>query len=249
LAEIQSLARGLKILEAVAQARDGAAITDLAQQLGIDKGSASRLVQTLAQYGYAEKNPRTRRYHLGPKVVALSQALLSRMPLRNEAEPFLRRLVDETNECAHLGILAQGQVLYIHQAESPSVLRVNANVGTQAPLHCTALGKVLLAFGGAPIPQELPSYTPRTITDAKILQMHLQQTRQQGYAVDDEEYDYGVRCLAAPVYALDKVVGAIGISGPSNRMTLEQLPRLSTTVVEVAKVLSDRLSFRHSRSH
>ena len=98
MAEIQSLARGLKIMELLAADSEPVGITDLADELGIDKSSASRLVQTLANYGYAEQDPQTRRYRLGPQVVRLSRSLLTRMPLRDEAKPFLRQLVERTGE-------------------------------------------------------------------------------------------------------------------------------------------------------
>jgi DNA-binding IclR family transcriptional regulator len=244
LAEIQSLARGLKILELLA-ATDKVSITEVADQLNVDKASASRLMQTLANYGYAEKDLDTQRYRLGPKIVELSQSLLARMPFRDEAKPYLRELVAITNECAHLAIAAQGQVLYIDQVDSPATLRVNADIGHLAPLHCTALGKVLLAFGSVPLPTELTAHTPRTITNSEALQMHLEQVKRQGYAIDDEEYDYGVRCIAAPVYNLNgEMVAAMGISGPSNRMSLEIISTMAAKVTGVAQALSDHLSFK-----
>ena len=243
--EIQSLARGLIILEKLANAPDGLGITEMADEFGIDKGSISRLLQTLAHYGYAEKNPSTRRYLIGPQIVRLSRAALARMPLRDTAKPYLDQLVKLTGECAHLAILAQGQALYIDQAESPMALRVNSGVGTIAPLYCTALGKVLLAFANGPFPAELPGFTMRTITDPNLLRMHIEQVRTLGYAIDDEEYSYGVRCIAVPVYDFrDKCIAAIGISGPSNRVPLEDIPRMAQDVIETVKPLSARLSFK-----
>jgi len=125
---------------------------------------------------------------------------------------------------------------------------VTTGVGTLAPLHCTALGKSLLAFSTeAVFPSELQAFTPRTITDAETLRRHLEQVRQQGYAVDDEEYDFGVRCVAAPVFDYrGKAVGAIGISGPAGRMTLERVAEFATVVREVSRNLSDRLSFNRA---
>ena len=247
LDEIKSLARGLKLLDMLAQSDNGAGATELAEQLGVDKSSAFRLLQTLARYGYVEQDDDTRRYYLGPQVVALSRSILTRMPLRDQAKPFLRQLVERTGECAHLAIPAQGRALYIDQVESPATLSVNTGVGTLAPLHCTALGKALLAYGAEPIPHELRFYTPRTITDPAALRAHLEQTRRQGYAIDDEEYAPGVRCVAVPVWDYrGKVVGAIGISGPVGRMDQERLPDLAGIVLEVGKALSDRLSFKRA---
>jgi IclR family transcriptional regulator, KDG regulon repressor len=243
--EIQSLARGLAILEKLAEAPDGLSITELAEAFEVDKGNMSRLMQTLANYGFAEKDAATRRYVLGPQIVRLSRILLSRMPLRETAKPFLKRLVEVSGECAHLAILAQSQALYIDQAESSSTLRVTTGVGTLAPLYCTALGKVLLAFAHAQPPSEMHPYTLRTITDANMLQHHLEQVRGQGYAIDDEEFELGVRCIAVPVFDYrEKCVAAIGISGPSSRMTLDALPSLAKEVQEIGKALSARLSFK-----
>lgn len=246
MTEIQSLARGLTILEKLANAPEGLAITDLAKEFEVDKGSMSRLLQTLANYGFAEKDAVTRRYVLGPQIVRLSRALLTRMPLRETAKPFLNQLVDLTGECTHLAILTQGQAFYIDQVESPSALRVTTGVGTLAPLHCTALGKALLAFGdNTPVPENLASFTARTIVDQTSLKHHLEQVRSQGYAVDDEEYMHGVRCIAVPVYDFrDKCVAAIGISGPSNRISLESVPQMSKIVLDVGRALSARLSFK-----
>jgi DNA-binding IclR family transcriptional regulator len=115
------------------------------------------------------------------------------------------------------------------------------------PLHCTALGKILLAFGDTPIPSSLESHTPHTITDVKVLQHELEQIIRQGYAVDDEEFDSGIRCIAVP--AIDyrgKLAGALGISGPTTRMTPEKLPELAAIAVEIGKALSERLSFTRS---
>lgn len=247
MSEIQSLARGLKILNLLAVSDDPVSVTDLARELGIDKSSALRLVQTLVAYGYAERDPSSRRYRLGPQIVRVSRSSLTRMPLRDEAKPFLRRLVDKTGECAHLAVLAQAQALYIDQVESSASLRVTTGVGTLAPLYCTALGKCLLAFGnGTPLPEQLRAFTPRTITDHTRLQLHLEQTRQQGYALDDEEYDYGVRCIAAPVYDYrSRVIGAIGISGPVGRVGLDRIPHFAQIVMDAAQELSARMSDHH----
>lgn len=242
--EIQSLARGLKILDLLAEAGDGLSVTELAEALGVDKASASRLVATLTRYGYAEKDEVTRRFLLGPQVVSLSRSVLTRLPLREAAKPYLRQLMEATGECAHLAVPAQGKALYIDQVESPATLRVNAAVGTMNPLHCTALGKVLLAFGEVEMPASLEAFTPRTITDPETLRRHLEEVRRLGYAVDDEEFDPGVRCIAAPVFDFrGRAVGSIGISGPSSRVSQERLPGLAAIVLEIGKALSERMTF------
>jgi IclR family transcriptional regulator, KDG regulon repressor len=245
MTEMLTLARGLIILEKLSEAPDGLGITELAETFHVDKGNMSRVMQTLSNYGFAEKDERTRKYILGPQVVRLSRTVLTRMPLRETAKPFLQKLVDQTGECAHLAILTRGEALYIDQAESPSALRVTTGVGTLAPLHCTALGKILVAFSGAPLPEILQSYTMRTITDLPTLRYHIEQVKNQGYAMDDEEYNLGVRCIAVPVFDYrDRCVAAIGISGPTSRLPLETIANVVKIVQDVGQTLSSRLSFK-----
>ena len=245
MGEIQSLARGLKILQLMADATDGIGVTELADQLGVDKGTASRMIQTLKNYGFVEQAPDGRRYQLGPVLVQLSRSVINRMPLRDTAKPYLRTLVDITGECAHLAIYAQEKALYIDQVESEATLRVNAEIGQMAPLHCTALGKVLLAFGDHPLPEELEMRTAATIITPGKLEIELDKVRGQGYAIDNEEYDLGVRCIAVPVYDIrSKIVGAIGVSGPAARMSMDRIDKLAEQVIHVGRELSNRLKFK-----
>lgn len=244
--EIQSLARGLRILAILSDAKEDVGVTSVANALQIDKGSASLLLQTLANYGFAEKDLASRQYRLGPAVVQLSRSLLAKMPLRETAKPFLLQLVQRTGECAHLAIHSQGKVLYIDQVESPHTLRVNTEVGFTAPLHCTALGKVLLAWFAAEMPGELEGFTHKTIVDHEQLKSELEKTRRVGYSLDDEEFTPGVRCIAAPVMDFHgKVIGALGISGPSARVSLAQVPNIAQEVMQIAEALSERMSFNH----
>lgn len=237
--EIQSLARGLKILDLLAQSESGLSIGEVASALGVNKSSALRLLQTLTSHGVTEKDARTFKYSLGFHMVSLSRAVLNRIPLVEIARPYLKRLVDQTGECAHLGILFKDRVLYVDQVESPATLRVNAEVGQTAPLHCTALGKVILAFSGTPIPEKLPSFTKNTLTDPEILRKNLKKIQEQGYALDEEEFDPGVRCLAVPVFDFQKkLAGSIGISGPASRLTPSKIREVSSIILEAGHELS-----------
>lgn len=245
MSEIQSLARGLKILTLMADANEGIGVTDLADQLGVNKGTASRMIHTLKNYGFVERAQDGRRYQLGPVLVRLSRSVINRMPLRETAKPYLHQLVEATGECAHLAIYAQGQALYIDQVESEATLRVNADVGHMAPLHCTALGKVLLAFGDYPIPENLEIRTAATIITHKNLEAELNKVREQGYAVDDEEYDQGVRCIAVPIFEFhDRLAGAIGISGPAVRLNIDRIAREAARIMQISQELSNRLKFK-----
>ena len=170
------------------------------------------------------------------------------MPLREAARCYLLELVKITGGCAHLGVIFKNKVLYIDQVDSPATLRVNTEVGQTAPLHCTALGKVLLAFGSAEIPPQLDSFTVHTIIDFSDLAASLEKIRKQGYAEDHDEYNEGVRCLASPIFDFrEKVIGSLGISGPSSRLTLPRMRELSDVVTNTAQNLSDRMGFKNGK--
>lgn len=152
--------------------------------------------------------------------------------------------MERTGECAHQAILAQGKVLHIDQVESLATLRVNVQVGSMAPLHCTALGKILLAFSNVEFPTTLEPFTAKTITDPNVLRLHLEEVRQQGYALDNEEFDPDKCCIAVPVYDFrNNVIGAVGISGPAICITPARLPELTATVVEIGMEPFNRMAF------
>ncbi len=250
MAEIQSLARGLKILISLGQSLDGISITDLAAALQVDKGTASRLAQTLATYGFAEQDNETRRYHLGSTILALSRMVLASNSLRESAKPYLQECVRVSGECAHLGIPCKDGVLYIDQVESSLSLRVNTEIGHVGPLHATALGKVLLAFTDIHIPDPQKIFTKKTITNEKKLQIELARIRDQGFAFDFEEYNYGVNCIAVPIFDYrEKVIGAIGISGPATRLTPEKLHGFSNEMINIGRQLSDKMRFKREEKN
>jgi DNA-binding IclR family transcriptional regulator len=138
---IQSLARGLTILDRLAEAEDGLSITELAEHLQIDKSSASRLMTTLVTHEFAQQKAGSRKFILGKRLFQMSWLLLNRMPVREKAKPFLYRLVAETGECAHTAVYAEGRALVIDDVEAETSLRVVGGVGRMIHLHCTAVGK------------------------------------------------------------------------------------------------------------
>ncbi|MCC6615857.1 MAG: IclR family transcriptional regulator [Anaerolineae bacterium] len=241
---IQSLSRGLLILDCVASAGRSVSITEVAQMLQIDKSSASRLVKTLVQHDYLQPERGSRRFVLGKRMYQISWQLLNRMPVREKAKPYLYRLVQATGECSHTAVYSEGKALMIDDVEAEASLRVVGGVGRRIPLHCTAVGKSLLAFAHLPLPAVLETKTPRTITHTNELKAHLAEVRAAGYALDDEEHEPGVRCLAAPVYdAMGNVIASIGISGPTVRVTDDRIEGLALHVMRAAQALSAELGY------
>lgn len=239
MTEMQTLARGLQILDLIASSDRAMSITEISKLLNLDKSSVSRSVKTLVNYDYVQPDLHSRGYVLGRRIRQISWHYLNRIPVREKAKPYLYRLVAQTGECAHTAVYSEGRALMIDDVEAEASLRVVGGIGRLIPLHCTAVGKALLAFSDLPLPPFLEAETARTITDHNALTIHLEQIRMRGVALDDEEHQEGVRCLAAPVYDyMGTVIAAIGISGPTVRVTDDRLPELFQRVKEAAQELS-----------
>lgn len=249
-ADAGSLARGIRLLEVLAGAGRAMGVSELSRALDLDKGTVYRLLATLKARGYVEQDPETRKYAVGPRMIAVSSRILGNNDVVLQARPAMKKLLRETRETVHLAMLMENQVVYIAQEISPEVISVNTEVGQREPVHCTAVGKALVAF----LPDEeleaviryldFRPYTPRTITDPDRFRAHCRQIRTQGYAVDDEELHPGVRCIAAPVRGYDgAVLASLGISGPTTRLLSEMIPRLGRIVMKYAQEISSRLGY------
>lgn len=247
MTNVTSLERGLTILDllieveadVIRRAR-GLSIQQVANELGVHKSTASRLMGTLVSKGYAvPRDGSPRGFRLGPAVRVHQGLTLDQRRLRELAQPFLAALVDETGECAHAAVASGTWALVIDDVETGQALRVVAGKGRRVPLHCTSAGKCLLAHGLAAIPEELPGRTARTITNPEMLRLHLAEILERGYALDDEENDPGVRCISAPVFnAEGEAIGCIGIDGPSVRITENQIDALAKQVLAAANRLT-----------
>jgi DNA-binding IclR family transcriptional regulator len=244
---VAALERGLKILDLlieveadVVRRSKGLSVGQVALELDVHKSTASRLMATLVAKGYAvPKDGSARGFRLGPAVQTHLGLTIDQRRLRELAQPYLAQLVHDTGECAHAAVASGSWALVIDDVETDHALRVVAGKGRRVPLHCTSAGKCLLAFGLAAIPAELPPRTPRTITHPDILRVRLEEIVEQGYALDDEENDLGVRCISAPVVnGLGEAIGCLGIDGPSIRMTDARIPVLAERVKGAAQRLS-----------
>lgn len=248
MATMGTLERGLTILDLLVEIESdpvrrakGVSVQQVATTLDIHKSSASRLIQTLVSTGYAiAVSPNRRGFRLGPAVQTSEQLQPAQRRLGAAARPYLERLVETTGECAHAAVSAGTSALVIDDVETGKSLRVVAGAGRRVPLHCTSAGKVLLAHGLATSPDQLPARTGGTITDHDQLTTHLATIVRQGYSIDDEENDEGVRCVSAPVREGrdGPVIGCIGIDGPSIRVTSDNVTALAAMVVAAALQLS-----------
>ena len=247
---VQSVERSLDILEALSAAEDGIGILDLSSRVSLHASTVHRLLGTLVTRGYVRQNPQTSRYSLGPRTLQLAHAFQDHSDLCAEAHPFLQSLMEQSGETANLVVLDRAQAVYVDQVASPRLVRMFTVIGRHVPLHSTACGKVLLAHldptERSRVIREngLSAQTHYTITTAKELDRELADICRRGFAVDDQEQDEGVRCVASPVCDhTGRVVAAISISGPTTRVTKERLPELGKLVIAIAAQLSAALGY------
>ena len=253
---IQAIERAVSILNAFSMDDPELGVTELADRLGLHKSTVHRFMVNLDAAGLVERNARTGRYRLGLHVFELGALVMQQMNLWDEALPFLEGLVHDTGETGHLAVLDGGEAIYIERVEARRALRVPSAIGRGYPAHATNLGKVLLAdlsrerVEAIIAERGLAAYTPQTITDPAELEADLELIRRRGYAVDNEEYDDGLRCIGAPVRDHSgHVVAALGIGGPVTRITPERVEELGGLVMTAARGLSRRLGAHQSGAY
>jgi IclR family acetate operon transcriptional repressor len=241
---VQSLDRAFRLLELMADAGGEVALSSLARASGLPVSSIHRLVRTLAARGYVRQMP-SRRYALGPRLIHLGE--VASRTLGALARPHLARLVDAVGETANLALLDGDRVVYAAQVPSRHSMRMFTEVGRRVPVHCTGVGKALLAT----LPEDevrqllarvgMPARTPNTLTDAEVLVAELAQIRSSGYAVDDGEQEAGVRCVAVTVPG-GAPFAAISVSGPGGRLTADAVPRVVPLLRMAAAALAEDLA-------
>ncbi len=248
---IQSVMHAIDLLEAFKGENDELGVTELSKKLGLHKNNVFRLLATLESRGYIEQDKQTGNYKLGVKVLELGQHFIKHLGLLRQAHPVMRELLAKCNENIYISVLRGNGCVYIDGLEANQVVKVTSRIGQRLPLHACASGKVLISFETEDellkiFPQEeLKKFTANTITSRTELFKQLKEVQKNGYALDLEELDIGVRCVASPIRDYTrKIVGAISISAPSLRMDDEKLKTFFIPlIIEAAKEISHRLGY------
>ena len=242
------LAKGLNLLELLAQSAQGMTALELADSIGVHKTTVYRYLNTLLQAGYVQTNGDAS-YQLGNKILELGSQLLRRMPLRETAHPFLVKLSAETQKTVHLCVLDGHDVVYIDKVESQSSLPMMSRIGSRASAYCTGVGKALLSA----LPTEqvvsllqgitLEKLTAATITDPMQLLEELKLTAERRYAIDDGEHEEGIKCFAAPIKGFGgDIAGAVSLTGlkrefVDKKKTETLIATLRKTAAEISREL------------
>jgi DNA-binding IclR family transcriptional regulator len=251
---IQTVRNALRVLEEFRE-DNTLGVTELARRLDLHKNNVFRILATLEQQGYVEQVGENEAYRLGVRCLELGRAYAASRSLMRLARPMLEALVRGSGESAHLGELRGFEVVHLDGEQGTQLVQTSLRVGRTLPAHCTALGKVLLAYS-RPDQRErfdreviarigLVPRTPHTLTDRDKLLEHLHGVAAQGFAVDLEECEHGLCCAAAPVFdASGRLVAAVSLSGPAFRLSEDTLRRLAVpSVLAAAQALSRQLGF------
>lgn len=250
---IKVIIKAFAVLDVLLKDHSPMSLSEIKEKLDFYPSTVHRILDTLKYGGYVEQDPVTQKYQLGLKLLELGMAKLQQIDFIKEAVPYLKELAKKCDETVHLGILEDTHVLYLAKEESTQTIRMISYVGKRAPLHCTGLGKILLASLATDKRDkildslELFKLTENTIVKKQILKEELHKIEQDGFALDSEENEQYVRCLAAPIRNFQgKVIAAVSVSGPSYRINENNQDRLKEELINTCHKISTRLGFQQN---
>jgi IclR family acetate operon transcriptional repressor len=254
--QVQSLTRGLSILESLAQAEGGLTLTDVAQRAGLAPSTAHRLLATLERMRYVYQAGELGRWYVGLQAFTVGSSFLASRDFVAQSHPYMRRLMEQSGETANLGILDGTEAVFVDQVQCREMMRTIVRLGSRVPLHASGVGKAIFAS----LPDEqidailkvkgLPRITGNTITSPETMWASIRVIRQRGWSFDDEEHAVGTRCVAAPIYDEHaEPLGAISLAGPSSRLPDARIKQLGPLVAHTAEELTKRLGGRWPHPH
>jgi DNA-binding IclR family transcriptional regulator len=245
---VPAVERAVSILDMIAKSKGGLTVSQLARGLGFPKSSAHRIVLTFERCGFLHLDKESGRYRLGLRLFGLANMALNGISLREQAAPFLHQLMEKTGLTVHMAVFEHDEAVLIEKVQPPGFMKLATWVGKRVDLHCTALGKVLLAYRPEPEIDDLIKrhgllrHNDNTIGSAGKLKENLALVVKLGYAIDDEEEEIGIRCIGVPIFESEsKVVAAISVSGTTDQIRPESLAALAEELKRAAKEISEQI--------
>ena len=239
--------RSFQVLEIVAASSTPMTVNEVSEEIKMDKTTVYRMLMTLVEAGYVIRDELSKRYRLGYKVVSLSRNLLMENEVSNLIRQTLEELSEKTCETLHYAVLDGNETVLVQRVKGKQLVSIDFQIGDRSKLHCSAIGKVLLAFQDIRFIEQviadgLPRFTSHTITDPDMFRQELQRIRSQGYAIDDLELSENMRCIAVPIFeGGGRVTGGISMFGPDSRFTLKKLEELQAPLLKASRELSKQL--------
>ncbi|MCR8644509.1 IclR family transcriptional regulator [Paenibacillus sp. N1-5-1-14] len=248
---IQSVERAADILELFSLTESELSVKEISERLGLSKSTVHGLIKTLEHRGYLEQRLSDQKYKLGLRLFQLGNLVGGGMELRKVAYPIIQELVEKLHETVHMVVSDKDEVVYVEKLEGLGSLRMYSMVGKRAPMYCTGVGKAMLAFFEESaierILQEVKfqKFTPYTLDTPDEIKQELRKIREQGYAIDDEEIEIGLKCVAAPIFNHEgTVVASISCAGPKHRFSDEKTAIVIQEVRSAGLEVSRKLGYR-----
>jgi DNA-binding IclR family transcriptional regulator len=247
---VRSIERAIQILDCFDNRNPTWGLTELAEEVGLHKATAHRIMTTLLNYNYLEKTRDGLKYKLGARLASLGCSVIHRLDIRNIALPHMENLVHQYSEACDLSVFDGRDIFYLEVIQSNHALTIAASPGMRLPAHCTASGKVFLSHLSEEalntfLEQPLRQMTSNTITDPEILRENLRQIKEKGFAVDEEEMEIGIKAISAPIFDLEgEVLATISIPAPSGRIPDEKISEIASALKETSRKISKSLGYR-----
>ncbi|AGK53599.1 IclR family transcriptional regulator [Bacillus sp. 1NLA3E] len=248
---IQSVERAADVLELFLYNYRELSVKEISEKLELSKSTVHGIIKTLEYRGYLKQNPDNLKYKLGIKLFELGTVVSNQFNIVEIARPIIKKLVEDLKETVHLVLYDRGEVIYVEKMDGPHALRIYSQIGKKAPIHCTGVGKAILAFQEEEDVEwllsnnDLKKFTQYTMTDKVEIKEHIQSVRQQGYSIDDEEIEIGLKCIAAPIFNRHgKAVAAISCASPKFRLNEERLNEVIQSIKQAAIKISESIGYK-----
>lgn len=248
---VQSVDRTLTILEVLSDYEEGLRITEISEKVELHKSTVHRLLNTLIYKGYIKQNKNTNKYELTLKLFELGNKKIESMDLVSVVGPYLKELMEKTNEVIHLAIREGSDIVYVSKIEPQKSIQMYTRIGMRKPIYCTAMGKAMMAHMTEEEVRKIwnesdvQNLTPNTMVDFSKVKENLKDIRVKGYAMDDQEVEEGIRCIGTILKDhKSEICGAISISGSIISFTEDKISHFSKVILEYADKISRELGYR-----
>jgi DNA-binding IclR family transcriptional regulator len=247
---VQSIDRAVAILECFSEEKKELKLTEISERLDLNKSTVHGIISTLKYHGFISQDEETQKYKLGIRFIGFGDLVVNSMNIRNAAVPVIIDVCDRIEETVHMAMLDGADVVWIEKSECNKSIKTSTTIGARLPAYTTADGKIIICYQNkdkikAYLPKRIPKHTINTITNKSEFIKKLEEMKKNGYAIDNEEYVEGIKCVAAPVFDHDgKVRFSLSTTGPAFRMTEEKIKEITAIIKEAANEISRRIGYK-----
>lgn len=250
LGKILSVDKALLIIRLLAEKGREMKLTEISEELDINKSTLHGLISTLKHHGFVDQDGKTQKYRLGLYLIELGDIASKSLDIISITSPVIEKVSNQLQETVHIAKLDDFDIVYVDKKESNQSMRIYTSIGSRNPAYCTGVGKTMLAYLDDEVinkmlPDKMESFTPNTIVDKQKFVNELKNIREKGYAYDNEEYSIGLKCVAAPIFNHEgKAIYGISVSGPAVRMTEEKIQESIKFIKEAALEISNKIGYK-----